>query len=147
MTHTAGLGRMIVEGVRAAWHSESGAREGVRTALREHPGRAEGRVADWAIDRVAEHLRRHSRRRLRLGAVDACEVTADERHLMSLLESVGRGADEAARLKAEWLVRGSQAGVLIERLQPLADIAMRHGVAAADAERAAEALMSSASNV
>jgi hypothetical protein len=130
-----GFGRTIVLGLRAAWHADPQQRRRVREIFCETPGRAEGRVADWSVDRVCGFLRRDSRRRLTLGEGSACELTGDERQLMGLLESLRNGRDETARMQAQWLVKPARIAGLIERLRPLADIANAHDVSDADLHR------------
>jgi hypothetical protein len=135
MSGDFGFGRTIVLGLRAAWAGDSELRERVRRVFFETPGRAEGRVADWSVDRVCGFLRRDSRRRLAFGDATACELTGDERQLMSLLDSLRNGRDETARMQAQWLVKPGKIPGLVERLRPLADIANAHDVSDADLHR------------
>jgi hypothetical protein len=130
-----GFGRSIVRGLRAAWQRDSARRHAVQESLQENPGRAEGRVADWSIDRIAEYLRRDSRRLMRFAAVDSCELTGDERHFMSLLQDLRDGREHQAEMKAQWLVKPPRIAGLLERMRPLADIANRHDITDADLHR------------
>jgi hypothetical protein len=133
MIGDCGFGRSIVRGLRAGWQRDDARRQAVRDLLRENPGRAEGRVADWSIDRIAEYLRRDSRRTLRFGEPDSCELTGDERLIMSLLEDLRDGRSGQAEMKAQWLVKPPKIAGLLDRMRPLADIANRHDIT--DAER------------
>jgi hypothetical protein len=135
MIGDCGFGRSIVRGLRAAWQRDTGRRQAVQEMLQENPGRAEGRVADWSIDRIAEYLRRDSRRLVRFGTVEACELTGDERHIMSLLEDLRDGQERRAEMKAQWLVKPPRIAGLLERMRPLADIANRHDITDAELHR------------
>ena len=135
MIGDCGFGRSIVRGLRAAWQRDAGHRQAVQELLQENPGRAEGRVADWSIDRIAEYLRRDSRRLLRFGQIEDCELSGDERHLMSLLEDLRDGREQQAGMKAQWLVKPAKIAGLVERMRPLADIANRHDIADAELHR------------
>ncbi len=135
MIGDCGFGRSIVRGLRAAWQRDTDRRQAVQAMLQENPGRAEGRVADWSIDRIAEYLRRDSRRLVRFGTVDACELTGDEHHIMSLLEDLRDGQERRAEMKAQWLVRPPRIAGLLERMRPLADIANRHDITDAELHR------------
>ena len=130
-----GFGRSIVRGLRAAWQRDTDRRQAVQEMLQENPGRAEGRVADWSIDRIAEYLRRDSRRLMRFSTVDACELTGDERHIMSLLQDLRDGQERRAEMKAQWLVKPPRIPGLLERMRPLADIANRHDITDAELHR------------
>ena len=135
MIGDCGFGRSIVRGLRAAWQRDTDRRQAVQEMLQENPGRAEGRVADWSIDRIAEYLRRDSRRLVRFGTAEACELTGDERHIMSLLEDLRDGQERRAEMKAQWLVKPPRIPGLLERMRPLADIANRHDIADAELHR------------
>ena len=135
MIGDCGFGRSIVRGLRAAWQRDTDRRQAVQEMLQENPGRAEGRVADWSIDRIAEYLRRDSRRLVRFGTAEACELTGDERHIMSLLEDLRDGQERRAEMKAQWLVKPPRISGLLERMRPLADIANRHDIADAELHR------------
>jgi hypothetical protein len=135
MIGDCGFGRSIVRGLRAAWQRDTDRRQAVQEMLQENPGRAEGRVADWSIDRIAEYLRRDSRRLVRFGTAEACELTGDERHIMSLLEDLRDGQERRAEMKAQWLVKPPRIAGLLERMRPLADIANRHDIADAELHR------------
>lgn len=135
MIGDCGFGRSIVRGLRAAWQRDMSCRQAVQELLRENPGRAEGRVANWSIDRIAEYLRRDSRRPVRFGRINDCDLTGDERHVMSLLEDLRDGQEQRAQMKAQWLVKPAKIAGLLERLRPLADIANRHDIADAELHR------------
>jgi hypothetical protein len=135
MIGDCGFGRSIIRGLRAAWQRDTERRQAVQDVLQEHPGRAEGRVANWSIDRIAEYLRRDSRRLVRFGQIDDCELTGDERHIMSLLEDLRDGHEQRAQMKAQWLVKPGKIVGLLERMRPLADIANRHDIADAELHR------------
>jgi hypothetical protein len=135
MIGDCGFGRSIVRGLRAAWQRDTARRQAVQQQLQENPGRAEGRVADWSLDRIAEYLRRESRKRLGFGSFEACELTGDERHLMSLLEDLRDGQEQRAEMKAQWLVKPPRIAGLLDRMRPLAEIANRHDMTDAELHR------------
>lgn len=135
MIGECGFGRSIVRGLRAAWQRDTARRQEVRHQLHENPGRAEGRVADWSLDRIAEYLRQESRRRLGFGHFEASDLTGDERHIMSLLEDLRDGQEQRAEMKAQWLVKPPRIAGLLDRMRPLADIANRHGLSDAELHR------------
>lgn len=145
MIEDYGFGRAIVRGLRSGWARNADARARVTAHLHEHPGRAEGRVADWSVARITEYLRRESRRRLCFAETDACELSGDERQIMSVLEGLRDRQEQSAHLKAEWLVRGPKVAGLIERMRPLADIANAHDISDAELHRrSARALVETA---
>ncbi|MBK1670146.1 hypothetical protein CKO28_19095 [Rhodovibrio sodomensis] len=135
MLRDCGFGRSVVRGLRAAWRRDAARRQAVQDQLRENPGRAEGRVADWSLDRIAEYLRRESRRRVGFGPVEACDLTGDERHIMSLLEDLRDGRERRAEMTALWLVKPPRIAGLLDRMRPLADIANRHDMTDAELHR------------
>lgn len=135
MIGDCGFGRSVVRGLRAAWQRDTARRQAVQDVLHENPGRAEGRVANWSIDRIAEYLRRDSRRLVRFGRIDESDLTGDERHIMSLLEDLRDGHEQRAQMKAQWLVKPDKTAGLLERMRPLADIANRHDIADAELHR------------
>ncbi|MBK1698514.1 hypothetical protein [Rhodovibrio salinarum] len=142
MIGDCGFGRSIVRGLRAAWQRDTARRQEVQERLLENPGRAEGRVADWSVDRIVEYLRRDSRRTMRFADVESCELTGDERHLMSLLEDMRDQQAQQAEMKAQWLVKPAKIAGLLERMRPLADIANRHDMTDAELHRqSARAIM------
>lgn len=132
-----GFGRAIVQGLRSGWARDPEGRATVTETLRECPGRAEGRVADWSIDRLVGALRRDGRRAMRFHVMGACELAADERQIMGLLQALAEGRVQEAELKAQWLVRGAGVAHFLERCQPLADIANRYDISKVEAELAA----------
>lgn len=135
MNGDGGFGSAILRGLRAAWRRDAARRDRVRGQFHDHPGRAEGRVADWSVDRIAECLRRDGRRRLAFNAPHARDLSADERQVIGLLEDLRDGDSARAHLKAEWLVKPPKVAGLIERMRPLAEIAATHEIADADLHR------------
>ena len=135
MMENCGFGRSIVRGLRAAWQRDTGRKQEVRELLWENPGRAEGRVADWSIDRIVEYLRRDSRRPLRFADPDVGELTGDERQIINLLEDLRNADVQQAEMRAQWLVKPPKVEGLLARLRPLADITNRYDITDAELHR------------
>lgn len=115
------LDTLIIKAVRAAWHRDAEQWKRLQHSFAEHPGRAAGRVACWAIERCVEILRIHGRRELAIGRFDEPNVTADETpHLVDIVCLLQRGDGDRARQRARWLVRAVAANRLVERIEPLA---------------------------
>ncbi|ADM09873.1 hypothetical protein PB2503_09099 [Parvularcula bermudensis HTCC2503] len=92
----------------------------VTAQVRAWPGRAEGRILGWSIDRLVGVLRTAGRRPFDVGTGPA--PTSDERRLLSVIDCLAESRPQAAQQQAQWLVKGSAIGALCERAAPLAKL-------------------------
>jgi hypothetical protein len=109
----------LIQALRANRAGDDRARDAVRERLYENPGRAAGRVADWAVERTCAHLALNSRRPLRVGQIDDIAMAADERHILDILDTLRGGDTALASRKAEWLVTRDAVSMLLERMHPM----------------------------
>ena len=120
MADANGLHTLTIKAVRAAWHRDAEQWRCLQQSFTEHPGRAAGRVACWAIERCVEILRVYARRELAIGRCEEPNLSFDEAHLVDIVCLLQRGDGDHARLRARWLVRAVAANRLVERIEPLA---------------------------
>ena len=113
----------MIDHFRARWFGEDEQTLDRSTErLMSAPGRAEGRVANWSLCRMAAVLQRGARRPLDIAPVGTVELTANERSLLAILRALSDGDDALAARHAEWLVAPSALRQFLSASAPLADI-------------------------
>ena len=113
----------MIDHFRARWFGEDERALGRSAdALMNSPGRAQGRVADWSLCRMAAVLQRGARRPLDIAPVGTAQLTANERSLLAILDALSEGDDALAARHAEWLVAPSSLRAFLSATAPLADI-------------------------
>ncbi len=113
----------MIDHFRARWFGEDEhALDRSVERLMASPGRAQGRVADWSLCRMAAVLRRGARRSLDIAPVGTAQLTANERSLLAILHALSEGDDALAARHAEWLITPSSLRQFLSATAPLADI-------------------------
>lgn len=108
---------LILHHLRAAWAGGE-ARARAADALTVSPGRAEGRVAAWALNKVVGVLEHAARRRLRIG--ESLAPSADEAQLLRVASALAASDWQEAEDAGLWLVRRDAVPALTQALAPAA---------------------------
>ena len=108
---------LVLHHLRAAWAGGETQAAAAKT-LTVCPGRAEGRVAAWALDKAAGMLAHASRRRLRIGG--GLAPSADEAQLLRVARALAANDWQSAEDAGLWLVRRDAAPALAQALAPAA---------------------------